>query len=248
MYLSSVINIKYFWLFSLASIFLYTMIFGGSTAIFSVVASYFILYGGRKFWMPVVISMLVYLFFYYWLQQYYSGSTGYMSDIFDYMDSYSFLSIDGNLTVRLFMWKEILSNVLPASYGMGQGFGTILFPENIINFLGLTQQLQNDDQLEYTLSPHNSYMFILAKTGIIGLSALLYFFVYLFQDFQTRRLLGISSEFERAMFSIFVAYSVGAGLNVVIESPIHSGLYWGVFGMYLWTRESGYYEKSERNS
>ena len=245
MYLSSLIDIKRFWILSITLITFYALIFGGSTAIFAVLVSYFILYGGWRLWVSTIISISVFLIFYNWAQQYAIGSTGYMANIFDYMDEYSFLAVDGNLTVRLFMWKEILMNILPQNYGLGQGFGTALFSENLINFLGLTQQLTDDDLLEFTLSPHNSYMFILAKMGIIGLSTMIYFFVYLYKDFQLRRLEGISSEFERALFAVFVAYSVAAGLNVVLESPIHSGLYWGILGMYLWARESENCENSE---
>jgi hypothetical protein len=45
------------------------------------------------------------------------------------------------------------------------------------------------------------------------------------------------SEIEYRAFFCFIAFSIAAALNVVIESPIHSGLFWGGLGVYMWAKE-----------
>lgn len=224
-----------FWLASFLLVSAYTMIFGGGTAIIALSLSFLILNLNRLLF--VVFCLIVSFVFVAFLDvNWVYGYNTYLVDIYEYLDVYDFLALDGNMAVRLFMWWEVVSHLIPQSYGFGVGFGTVLFKEEFIYFLGLRNQLIADEYLEYTLSPHNSFVYILASMGIPGVLSFMFMYYKIWVDHKKRALLGILGEMEYRAFAIFMAYSIAAGLNVVIESPIHSGLYWGALGIYVWAR------------
>ena len=225
-----------FWIVSFIFIVVFTFIFGGSTAIFSLAFTFFIFHGNRLFWCVSIICFLFFISAIY-LVNFESVSNDYFVDIYDAMGAYEVFSLDGNITVRLFMWWRIISETLPSTYGLGVGFGTVLFDESFIRFLGLRQQFHEDSLLVYTLSPHNSFLYFLATMGVPGIMGLFYMYFRLWKDHVKRIKNSTASEFETRMFMVFIAYSFAAALNVIIESPIHSGLYWGILGMYVWARE-----------
>jgi len=225
-----------YWLMVFGFISTYTFIFGGSTAIFSCLIVFFFLSFPRVF--GFIISLFV-LFVFFAIFEGYFENINYFSNIYDYMDAYYLLSFDGNFAVRLFMWKYMIINTLFDSYGLGLGFGTEIFDEDYIRFLGLKSQLLFDSRLVYTLSPHNSFVFIFATMGIPGLASLIYIYYKLFKDHKVRVLNGLCTESEYRSFTFFLAFSVAAGLNVILESPVHSGLFWGILGLYLWERAQG---------
>lgn len=152
------------------------------------------------------------------------------NDIFDAMHAYSFLDLDGNTTVRLLMWLHVLLNIVP-QHPLGLGIGTKLFSSDVIAALHLFDAMK-DEYVEYTLATHNSYVYLTARFGIPMLLLFLVFYYKLIVNFRADRRRGIVSLQETITFLAFIVVSVMAFLNVVIESPIHAGMFWGLLGMY----------------
>lgn len=159
------------------------------------------------------------------------------NDIFDAMESYSVLALEGNTTVRLLMWLHVLLEVIPQN-PLGIGLGTKLFDENIIVKLHLIGALMKDEYAEYNLSTHNSFVYLTARFGVPMLILFSVFYYKLIVNFRKNLSRDVVSVQETITFLAFIAVSVMASLNVVIESPLHSGLYWGLLGMYSAALES----------
>ena len=102
---------------------LYSLIFGGSTAILAVFFIFiYNLFGVRAVFYCIIL-LYVFLMTLVSLTHniYFSGIP---FDIYDLMDASAFLSIDGNASVRFLMWGKILFDILPDNI-FGVGFGKL---------------------------------------------------------------------------------------------------------------------------
>jgi len=203
---------------------LYSILFGGSTAVFVAISILFYhIFGARAFVASTVACVFLLMIVLVVLHQNYSGfnSSNYLSEFIT-----PILDYDGNFTVRLHMWTKVLFEYFPNNL-FGLGFGTQFFDVGFIYQLHLVNQLEQDPLLAYTLSPHNSYVYLIARMGIIGVLAIFFIFWFAFKS--------ISSNIkpkDPILEYTFIGFAVAAFFNVVIESPIHSGAFWGVIGLY----------------
>jgi hypothetical protein len=143
--------------------------------------------------------------------------------IHEVMDSNPLLSVDGNSTWRLVLWKEVIVDLFPVNL-FGMGFGTPMikyFPVEDYSRLAT---------LPYVLGAHNSYVYLFGRLGIIYIVLIVLIYRVIFKEYfyykayyyQNRSIL---------IFWSFFAISVSALFNPVLESPIFAGVYWLLLGL-----------------
>jgi len=99
-----------------------------------------------------------------------------------------------------------------------------------------------DPDLPYTLGAHNSFITLAVRSGIIGLLLFLIFFSRLIR--QSIRYFQFS--YVKGALAMFLFLNVAALFNVIMESPLYSGVYWILagllFGVTRTARISSYYQ------
>jgi len=205
-----------------ASMVLYSVVFGGATAILASVFICIYAYAGLR---ALTVSFLIMyaLLGVGIVATYLNFSSGYYGDIYDVMESSVFLGLDGNTTVRFLMWAKIMFEIFPENL-LGVGFGTQMFDLEFIRFLNLVSAINSDNLIEYTLSPHNSFMYLVLRLGVVGLGLviLLHYLLY--------KLLSDQNDGVLLLKCAFLGVFVASFLNVVIESPIHAAMFWLLMG------------------
>lgn len=139
---------------------------------------------------------------------------------------------DPNSLVRLAMLCLVLLDVLP-EHPFGIGLGVKLFDEHFIWAVLPGEVLNNSDgHVEYYMAPHNSYLTLLVRFGIPLVPMVYLFYWRFFAELQKIKGEIGTRGYQMASWLSFLSVSVLASTNVVIESPIHAALFWGVLGLY----------------
>ncbi len=137
--------------------------------------------------------------------------------------------IEGNGIWRLAFWSYIYDYLQFGNLFYGIGFGTPIFDVNDQMTQFISDASPNDKHLPYTIGTHNSYIYIFARTGIIGIFLLLvpHFILFrkiiLYRLYRVRNIFLISCAF---LFMIDISF-----FNVVLESAMLSSIYWIIFGV-----------------
>lgn len=136
---------------------------------------------------------------------------------------------------RIFCWQTAIED-----WKANPVFGIGMIPEVPSQ---IVPGRKNDGGFEYqgappVVGPHNSYLTVLARTGLIGL-ALVFWMIWTWraQAPKIGRLpSSLSSDFSQLMLWIVPLYGlVYAGLNIGLESPHHAMFLWLVMGIsYSW--------------
>ena len=142
--------------------------------------------------------------------------------IYDVIHSHRLLSLDGNNTWRLVLWKEIIVDDFPKNI-FGMGFGTPAlkyFP---------VEDIYKIPSLPYVLGSHNSFIYLFGRLGIVYvfLSGVIYL-VVIREYFKHKEY--YTSNNQLLVFLSFFAISIIALFNTVLESPIYASAYWLVLG------------------
>lgn len=143
--------------------------------------------------------------------------------IHEVMDSSPLLSIDGNSTWRLVLWKEVLVDLFPENL-FGMGFGTPLikyFP---------VQDYSKVETLPYVLGAHNSFVYLFGRLGLPYLVLTILMYRSVFREYFLFKRYHYSQRSILVFWSFF-AITIIALLNPVLESPIFAGGYWLVLGL-----------------
>ena len=142
--------------------------------------------------------------------------------IWEVIRSHPILSIDGNSTWRMVLWKQILIDDFPANI-FGLGFGTPAlkyFPVEDYSKLAT---------LPYLLGAHNSYIYLFGRLGIVFLLLIVPIYLCIFREYFYFKSY-YSSNRQILLFWSFFAITIIASFNPTIESPIYSGAYWLLMG------------------
>lgn len=221
---ANVISRRWFvWLIALDLLVAYS--YGGSTSIAVLVGQIYIMLfkSFRGFLINTVLLVFIGVYGFYTLVD--DLSLIYYGGLVAVMESNDFFHIDGNFTTRLILWYQVLVGLYPRNM-VGIGFGTPLFDSK---YLHLTTN-ENKELLAYVLGSHNSYITLFARLGIgyVILMGILNYFI--FKKYYFYKKLKMDKE-QIIIYMSFVAITVCAMLNVVLESPIHSSLYWIIIGL-----------------
>lgn len=142
--------------------------------------------------------------------------------IHEVMRSNRILSIDGNNTWRLVLWKEILVDDFPGNI-FGIGFGTPAlryFPVEDYSKLAT---------LPYLLGAHNSFVYLFGRLGIVFLLLIIPIYVCILREYFQYKSYYYANR-GILLFWSFFAITIIAAFNPTLESPIYSGSYWLLLG------------------
>ena len=207
----------------------FAIYYGGQTA-FIVISLLFLLHIMNNWIRITALASLAFIVigFFVFIEPYFNMLL--QSDWWSVVDKHYLFNIDGNLTMRFFYWsyifyKDFIDNLL------GIGLGTPLFSKHFLEWrLYLWHSIRPDPYIEYTMGAHNSYLTILARFGIIGIIPFLVLYWKLTADFVQCKFSLQNPKLHFFYYAFFII-SGSAIVNVVIESPIHASLYWGLLGM-----------------
>ena len=138
------------------------------------------------------------------------------------MDSHPILSLDGNSTWRLVLWKQVLVDQFPKNL-LGIGFGTPMY-----KYFPVEEEAKIKS-LPYVLGAHNSFIYLFGRLGLVYLIliGIIYYEVFreyfLFKDYYYKN----SHIF---LFWSFLSSTVIALVNPALESPIYAAGYWILLG------------------
>lgn len=164
-------------------------------------------------------------------------------DLFQILERKSSLE-EGNINYRVLSWQHVMENFY-ANFLLGYGVGRpILFAYQNIFYSTVELTYFQIRDLAGNAQPHNSYLNILARFGIIFFP----FFLYaIFKPlFRIRRYVAIASRNGSNEYSMLLLLTgllmlmyVFTFFNVVLEGPHHSFAFWLVIGMLLGMERSG---------
>ncbi|MEJ7767036.1 MAG: hypothetical protein WKF89_04445 [Chitinophagaceae bacterium] len=143
--------------------------------------------------------------------------------IHEVMNSNVLLSIDGNSTWRLVLWKEVIVDNFPSNI-FGVGFGTPMikyFP---------VEDFSKIPSLPYVIGAHNSFVYLFGRLGIIYLLVIAIIYRKIFKEYFYYKSIYYQNK-KILVFWSFFAISIIALFNPVLESPIFSGAYWLILGL-----------------
>lgn len=143
--------------------------------------------------------------------------------IHEVMSSNPILSIDGNSTWRLVLWKEVIVDHFPVNI-FGLGFGTPMikyFP---------VEDYSKISSLPYVLGAHNSFVYLFGRLGIVYLVLMAVIYRTIFKEYFFYKAYYYSHKSILVFWSFF-AITIVALFNPVLESPIFSGVYWLILGL-----------------
>lgn len=124
---------------------------------------------------------------------------------------------DGNAQFRLLRWNLALKTWLSAPV-FGVGFGTDILPNWLVG-------IEELNSFNYGL-PHNTYLTILARTGVLGLALFLFPIVWIFSRIYRAMRCGMADAHLLAIGNMICAMA-GFGLFVLFfERPLHGATFW----------------------
>lgn len=138
---------------------------------------------------------------------------------------------DANSWWRLLYWKDELAQLVQ-SYGLGVGYGTSYATENFVGNLGsvvsgpfaATAEYSTLDKLFIT-GPHNSYVSIAFRLGIVGIVLFLVMIFDLIEKISEK-----SNDISRCAIFMLFSSIVLIGVNVGLESPYYLIMFVFSFG------------------
>ena len=138
------------------------------------------------------------------------------------------LSLD-NIIPRIILWHQVLIESFP-KYLIGSGFGTIMWPyPNSIPF-DPARGLDIWQNHIYLIGPHNSFITLLGRLGIISIIIIINIYRHLLKYFIHHFNLLIRNK-DLIFFLTFFMMSAITFFNAVLESPLHASLFWITLGL-----------------
>jgi len=207
----------------------YGIVYNSLTALI-LAAFYFFLFisPGYRFFKQVVTIMLVsFVAMFIYLQPNLSLITWDYSHyntigIHHVIRSHPILSIDGNSTWRLVLWKEIIVDNFPVNI-FGLGFGTpALRYYPVADYSKLAS-------LPYVLGAHNSFVYLFGRLGIIYVLLITPIYIKIFKEYFYYKSYYYSNN-QILIFWSFFASTMIALFNPALESPIYASGYWMLLG------------------
>lgn len=148
------------------------------------------------------------------------------SDFYYYGNEYFSLITDPNTIWRLMFWAKTVGEMNIYQWFFGIGLGTPIFDPNDPASAFIVNSEPNALHRPYTLGLHNSFITIFVRFGVIGIFLLCLIFFKALQNLA--RIKDLQSE---ALILTLVMLAIAALFNVVLESPLYSGLFWSILGI-----------------
>ncbi len=130
-----------------------------------------------------------------------------------------------NILFRIFVWRDMVVELLEKKPMAGFSFG---WPQRSIS-LEILKQAFGEWRRDGWIAPHNAFLHIFYRAGILGFIFLGIFFRYMI--FMTLTVIRKRSLGGVALISILVYWTVVANLLVVWELPQQAIAFWSLFGL-----------------
>ena len=171
----------------------------------------------------IIFVILVSFYFLHYIFNYYSDFYLIGYNVFENIIT------DGNMIWRLMFWAyEFSENILNHPI-FGIGFGTKFFDVSQESLSFILQNRSDIIDLPYTLGPHNSFIYVFVRLGLVGFIPLVSIYYLIFNRIKKYGLFDDLTVVSLLLSFSFI--SVSALFNVVLESPLYSGIYWIILGM-----------------
>ncbi len=160
--------------------------------------------------------------------------------IYDVMKSNPLLSLDGNSTWRLVLWKQVLVDHFPGNL-FGIGLGTPMMKYYPI------EDFSKLASLPYVLGAHNSFIYLFGRLGIIYVVLTMVMYTDIFKEYFRHKLYYYANN-GILLFWSFFAITVIALFNPALESPIYASAYWMLLGFtarLIYNRKKEYKQRFE---
>jgi O-Antigen ligase len=147
-----------------------------------------------------------------------------------YYDGWSFFQGygDNNALWRLMFWAYLIDVQVIENLIFGIGFGVPLFDVGDPRMWFVLQADPFSVGPEYTMGPHNSFLYLLVRSGVLGLFLFLIVVVNVCRLVLVKRL--YLDGYVYGVMCSFLFITVAACFNVVLESPLYSGVFWVLLG------------------
>lgn len=164
-------------------------------------------------------------------------------DIFDVLEAKASLD-EGNINFRVLSWQYVLDNFYDhflLGYGVGRPimyvYQNVFYPTVDLSYFEIRD-------LDGNAQPHNSYLNILARFGIMIFPIFLYAIfqpIFRFMKYIHKKRVNGTEPYTRFLLltGFLMSMYVLTFFNVVLEGPHHSFPFWLVIGMLLSYGRSG---------
>ncbi len=238
----AVIISMYFWFkyknfsyFILSALFIFFVILSGHrSALISLVVSLFIfsLFNKEFFVLKAGLILLVSLMFVFALAYFSPFLYSAFERIYNnFLSLYYYKAGDPNAHWRYLYWSNVITAIAGNPIGLG-------FAYSLTNLAPWEVWFDNPRELTFRaslrLDPHNSYIAILARTGLLGFTFFLTFLLCSFLVIlKNLKFKNEKNYLLSALFSNFIAVFLFAFFNVTLEGPYHGVFFWIWLGFSL---------------
>lgn len=164
-------------------------------------------------------------------------------DIFDVLEAKASLD-EGNINFRVLSWQYVLDNFYD-HYLLGYGVGRpIMYVYQNVFYSTVDLSYFEIRDLDGNAQPHNSYLNILARFGVLIFPIFLYAIfqpIFKFMSYINNKRVNGMEPYTRYLLltGFLMSMYVLAFFNVVLEGPHHSFPFWLAIGMLLSFGRSG---------
>jgi len=134
-----------------------------------------------------------------------------------------------NVLFRIFMWQDIFEELLSGMYIFGVDFGNP-FRSRSLDILNWAASWKLRGGVGW-LEPHNSYIHILYRTGVVGLLFIVTIWVLFFR--MSRSFIRNTNIKGIILASLVLYWLVVANFSVILELPYFAIPFWCTFGIVL---------------
>lgn len=132
---------------------------------------------------------------------------------------------EDNIVFRFFVWRDMILELFDENAWFGFSFG---HPQRSKS-LEVLHWAESEWGRDGWITPHNSFLHVIYRSGIIGLfflGAFIYFLVRLIRDFLNK-----NSLEGGLLISILIYWIILANFLVILEFPYNAILFWSLFGI-----------------
>ena len=136
---------------------------------------------------------------------------------------------DVNLIWRYAYWNYMFDINISKNPLLGIGFGTPLFDSYDPHSWFITMASPEDEFLPYTHGTHNSLIYLLVRSGIIGLLLFLLPIYHIFKEILVNKL--YKSYLIESLLISFMFLIIALLFNVFLETPLYASVFWITLGI-----------------
>lgn len=133
----------------------------------------------------------------------------------------------GNMLFRIFIWRDMLSELAQEKPLFGFSFGK---PQRSLS-IEILDQARGEWTRDGWITPHNVFLHVIYRAGIIGVIIIAGFFIVLFS--LTKEFIQKRVATGLLLVSILIYWIVVASFLVVLELPYQAVPFWALFGIAL---------------